>query len=132
VRRRASLLRRLVTTTIVIILALSGLTLWAEINRRDASTQRDNAVKAENTAVAAEATAVADRNEAQRQTQRALSRQLAAQAQNLLDQNRDAELALLLAVEAVHTTQALSLPTSAEADASLRRALAAAPLATLI
>lgn len=71
------------------------------------------------TRTAAEAEAVAGRNEAQRQAQLALSRQLASQALDAVD--RQLDLSLLLSVEALHTDRTV------EARSSLLTALLRSP-----
>ena len=76
----------------------------------------------------ARATAEVRRIEAENLSQIALARQLAAQSNSLLEQNLGTELPLLLALEAFRSTQDAGLPPVSEADDSLRRALAAAPV----
>ena len=124
--RRASTLKRVVTITAIVILALAGLALFAARQASEATVQRDNAVHARQTAdvevvvrttaeanlvaeVVVRATAEADARlkqaEAQREARRSKAGELAVQAQNAMTNNReDPSLALLLAIQAGEVT----------------------------
>ncbi len=83
----------------------------AIINESMAIAAEATALANEGTAVAAQATAGADRAEAEQQARIALSRQLAAQAENELDKP-NYDLALLLAIESgrkTNTTEAFTI-----------------------
>lgn len=69
----------------------------------------------------------ARRLEVERQRRITLARQLSAQAITAVDRKLDAELSLLLAVEAAKFYQSLSLRPDMQADEALRRALSFAP-----
>jgi WD40 repeat protein/energy-coupling factor transporter ATP-binding protein EcfA2 len=83
-------------------------------------------------AIANKRTAEAERDRADRQAQIALARQLAAQAVTSIERKLDAELSLLLAVEAVQATRDDGLPHVVEAEDALRRALASAPIMAVL
>lgn len=70
------------------------------------------------------------RQTAERQSKIALARQLTAQTISSIERNQDAELSLLLALEAVRVTLDAGIPVQ-NADDALRQALASAPLLIL-
>jgi WD40 repeat protein len=112
--RRSTVLKRIVGITLAVIIALSGLTLFAFDRQKQA--------------VAAEATAVAERNEAQRQSRQSRAEQLAASTNAVIADEIEpsGSLALLLAREAVLATEPDGY-TLINAEAALRNAIEAAP-----
>ncbi len=111
--RRAGVLRRIIGITTVVIIVLAGLTLLAEINRR-------NAVAAEGTAVAEAAARATQEAIAIAQRDVALSRELAALAAGQIAV--DPESAILVALEANTITRTY------QSEAVLRSAVHASPL----
>lgn len=121
--RRSRITLTGVTIALVVSIAL-GVLAWFQ--RQAAVTAEATAVVARNTAVAAEGTAVANEQEAKRQAQIALARQLAAQAQiNNLGRNANQSLSVLLAA------QSLKMSSSNEAASFLiNNNFAAIPVAS--
>jgi len=120
VARRANLLKRIVATTLGVMVALTALTLFA-FDRQRVATNNANELAAE-VVVRATAQAVAVTQEAIAVAQRDLarSRELAVVAQDRVA--NDPEQALLIALAANEITRTL------QSEAALRAALQASPL----
>ena len=152
---QASFARRLrniaVALAIAVFIAL-GATGIAVVSRNDARISESAAVDARNTAqaestraveqeqiaVVAQGTAEARRSEAEAERDRAekeralaLARQLAAQAVIAVDRGLDAELSLLLAVEAKSTLYSGGETTNVQVDEALRRSIDSAPVSVI-
>ncbi|MCB0128179.1 MAG: PD40 domain-containing protein, partial [Caldilineaceae bacterium] len=127
VARRATVLRQIIGITAAVIIALAGLTILVDLNRREANRQRDNAVVAAN-ALATQEVIALDQRDA-RATQEAIaiaqrdvarSRELAMVAENQIA--TDPELAILVALEANKAAHTF------ESEDALRAALHSSPL----
>ncbi len=122
--RRLRRALRLIAILLALALSLGGLALYALVQQREASAQAATAIAAQTTAIAAQATSEARRLEAERQSELALSRELAANA--IVQSPNDSELGLLLALEAERVT-----PTG-QAEAALRQVLLESQLNALL
>ncbi len=111
-RRRAEIqaragkrLRWLVVGLMGILLLAVGVAIFAGRQQQEARRQAEIAETHQQGAIAAQATAEAERNRAEGQAQLALSRQLAAQANFLIDKNIDTALLLSLEAERLSNPQ---------------------------
>lgn len=161
VSRRASTFRRIIGITAAVMIALTGLAIFASYQANQATTERDNALQAQQTAVAesnaratevvvrataeanaersaqAEATAAADARlrqaEAERQARSSQAGELAARGQiELGNPFYDPSLALLLARQAVLTTWPTDGYVVPAADSALQAAIDRASLSRWI
>ena len=124
-RRQLRALQLWISTATAIVLVLSGLTVWALLSRTEAMRQRDVAEQAKTLESIAAGKEKAARVEAEAERQRALTQQLAAQAEATINQQPNRlERSVLLALEALHPDHA---PAPVEAYAALRHGLRLLP-----